>query len=121
MYIEINNIALKEDIVNSKLFKAFGNYDDLRIEDVNIKARYTSDNYCDVILFSTEYWLQEEKNRVKYKNEVSDFISILKNRKYHLDPECNDGLGLDITKNVSIIITVRPDIHESKEYFLFII
>lgn len=119
MYIEINNEALKEEIIESNLFKVC-KYEYLENNDIDIQVRYTSDESLDDVLFSTEYWM-EKNERSRFKNEISEFISILKNRKYHLDPECNDGLGVDITKNVNILITVRPEMCEPPEYFIFII
>lgn len=123
MYKEIKNEKLKEEIINSELFKEC-NYDDLSIDNITIQARYTSDNYCDKVLFTTEFWLQPGKDKKwveKFNPLVADFIAILKNRKYHLDPDCSDGLGLDITKNVNLLITVITDVCEPPTYFIFII
>lgn len=118
MYIEINNYSLKEEMIQSSLFKDL-RFEDLSTNDVSIKARYTSDECYNDVLFSTEYLLQKDKGR--FKNQISEFITILKNRKYHLDSECNNSLGTDITKNVNILISVRYDIHEEPYYFIFII
>lgn len=115
MYKKIRNINLHNDIKKSKLIEVL-DFEDMSLE---IYARYTKDDYSEDSIFCSYFKYDNQPELCK--EPMKEFINILKNYKYHLDPECKDGLGLDITKNVEIIIELVCEYEGSQGTFILII
>lgn len=115
MYKKVNNKNLLEDIKNSKLFEIL----DFEDNFLKVYARYTKDDCSDKSYFCN--YNSVNVNPDIFDLPIRQFMGILKNRKHHLDPTCEDGLGLDITKNVEIMIDVTCEYEGSQGTFILII
>lgn len=115
MYKKVNNKKLLKELKESTLFEML-DFEDMFLE---VYARYTKDDCSDKSYFCNY-------NSVNVNSDIFDlpikqFMSLLKNHKHHLDPTCEDGLGLDITKNVEIMIDVTCEYEGSQGTFILII
>lgn len=113
MFKKIRKESLLKELKESTLFEML----DFEDKTLEVYARYTKDDYSDKSYFCDYHNIDKEE----FKNPLKDFIGILKNHKYHLDPECEDGLCLDITKNVEIIISVVCEYEGPEGTFIIII